>query len=77
MKRLLGIALAVATLGGAGLSSEAKASEASPKAVVAANESPQWQRDRRRVYNRRRMRSVTRARASCATDGAYIGRLIS
>jgi hypothetical protein len=73
MKRLLGIALAVATLGGAGLSSEAKASEASPKAVVAANESPQWQRDRRRVYNRRRMRSVN-ARSRIARYGRRLYR---
>ena len=60
MKRLLGLALAVASIGVVGFGSEAKA-ENSTNSVVAAT-SAQWQRDRygRRTYNRRR--TVTRTR---------------
>ena len=63
MKRLLGLALAFASIGVVGFPSEANAKESSPNTVaVAANASPQWYRDRygRRVYNRRR--TVTRSR---------------
>jgi hypothetical protein len=63
MKKLLGVVLALASMGVVGIASEAKANEASVKAVtIAANASPQWERDRRgRRYNNRR-RSVTRTR---------------
>jgi hypothetical protein len=57
MKRLLTIALAVASIGMVELASEAKASEVSTSnTTMAANASAQWQRDRygRRTYNRRR-----------------------
>ena len=61
MKRLLGLALAVASIGVVGLGSEAKAVENSINGVVVTSNA-QWQRDRygRRIYNRRR--SVTRTR---------------
>lgn len=61
MKRLLGLALAVASIGVVGLGSDAKAVENSTNSVVVAS-SAQWQRDRygRRIYNRRR--TVTRTR---------------
>ena len=61
MKRLLGLALAVASIGVVGLGSEAKAVENSTNIAVVAS-SAQWQRDRygRRSYNRRR--TVTRTR---------------
>ena len=62
MKKILGIALAVATLG-IGVSAEAKASDVSQQnSTVAASTAAQWQRDRygRRYENRRR--SVTRSR---------------
>ena len=61
MKRLLGLALAVASMGVVGLGYEAKAIGNSSNSVVVAS-SAQWQRDRygRRIYNRRR--SVTRTR---------------
>jgi hypothetical protein len=67
MKRLMGLTLALASLGVFGIASEAKAAELSQNsATVAANSSPQvqWQRDRygRRVYNRGRGYSVTRSR---------------
>jgi len=67
MKRLLGLTLALASLGVFGIASEASAAELSQNsATVAANSSPQWQwqRDRygRRVYNRNRVRTVTRSR---------------
>ena len=65
MKKILGIALAVATLG-FGVSAEAKASDVSQQnSTVAASPAPQWQRDRYgRRYDRRynRSRSVTRSR---------------
>ena len=62
MKKILGIALAIATLG-IGVSAEAKASDVSQQnSTVAASTAAQWQRDRygRRYENRRR--SVTRSR---------------
>lgn len=66
MKKILGIALAVASLG-FGVSAEAKASDVSQQNIaVAASPAPQWQRDRNgRRYDRRyenRRRSVTRSR---------------
>ena len=70
MKKLLGIALAVATLG-IGVSTEAKASDVSQQnSTVAASSAAQWQRDRYgrrydRRYDRRyenRRRTVTRSR---------------
>src|SRR5688500_18698830 len=63
MKKLLGLVLAFASIGVIGVASEAKANEVSVNAVtLAANASPQWQRDRRgRRYNNRR-RSVRRTR---------------
>jgi len=45
MKRLLGLALAVASIGVVGLGSDAKAVENSTNSVVVAS-SAQWQRDR-------------------------------
>ena len=72
MKRALGIALTLASLGFAGFISPAKATELSQSNMtLAANASPQMaqlERDRyrdrygRRVWNRRRMRAVTRSR---------------
>ncbi len=70
MKRILGIALVLASMGLADFS-VARANNESSQALsqmgvtVAANAAPQWQRDRygRRVYNnRRRVRTVTRYR---------------
>lgn len=69
MKKLLGIALTIASLG-IGVSAEAKASDVSQQnSTVAASSAPQWQRDRdgrryRRYENRRynRSRSVTQSR---------------
>jgi hypothetical protein len=67
MKKILGIALAVASLG-FGVSAEAKASDVSQQnsTVAASTAVPQWQRDRNgRRYDRRyenRRRSVTRSR---------------
>ena len=62
MKRLLVAALAFVSIGLFGLTSETYANEVSSNSVmVAANESPQWQRDRYgRRYNRRR--TVRRSR---------------
>jgi hypothetical protein len=66
MRRLLGITLALASLGFGGLSSEAKATElsANSASVLAANASPQWERDRwgRRVNRRRVVRTRTQSR---------------
>lgn len=65
MKRLLGLALTLASIGSGGgivgLGSEARANEISTNSEVAAS-SAQWQRDRygRRVYNRRRLVRRTR-----------------
>lgn len=64
MKKVLGIALAIATLG-IGVSAEAKASDVSQQnSTVAASSAPQWQRDRygRRYERNNRGRSVTRSR---------------
>jgi hypothetical protein len=67
MKKVLGLALAIATLG-IGVSAEAKATDVSQQnSTVAASSAPQWQRDRYgRRYDRRRyenrQRSVTRSR---------------
>ena len=62
MRKLLGLVLAFASIGGIGLASEANANEVSLNAAtVAANASPQWERNRRGRYNNRR-RSVTRTR---------------
>ena len=63
MKKLLGLVIAFASLGVVGVASEARANEASLNAVtLAANASPQWERDRRgRRYNNRQ-RSVRRTR---------------
>lgn len=63
MKRLLGLALAFASIGVVGIASEAKANELSANSIaVAANANAQWQRDRygRRIYNRRRTVRRTR-----------------
>jgi len=65
MKRMLGFVLALASLGFTGFASEANATELSRSNVaLAAGASPQWQIDRygRRVYIRRRVRTVTRSR---------------
>jgi hypothetical protein len=73
MKRVLGIALALASLGFTGFTSEAKATEISRSNVtLEANANPQlaqWERDRygrrvynRRFYNRRRVRVVRQSR---------------
>ena len=61
MKRLLGLVLAVVSIGVVGLGSEANAVENSNNSVLTASDA-QWQRDRygRRIYNRRR--TVTRTR---------------
>ena len=61
MRKLLGLALALASIGVVGFESEAKANEVSNNSVVVASNA-QWQRDRygRRTYNRRR--SVRRTR---------------
>ena len=69
MKKVLGIALAIATLG-IGVSAEAKASDVSQQnSTVAASTAAQWQRDRYgrrndRRYDRRynRQRTVTQSR---------------
>jgi hypothetical protein len=63
MKRLLGITLAMLSLGFVA-SLEAKASELSPaNSTVALNAAPQWQRDRTgRRHNSRRPRVITRSR---------------
>jgi hypothetical protein len=62
MKRILGIAVALLTLGFA-VPAEAKAVENSQEnATVSASSAPQWQRDQYRRYDRRRARTVTRSR---------------
>ena len=55
MRKLLGLALALASIGVVGLESEVKANEVSSNSVVVGSNA-QWQRDRygRRIYNRRR-----------------------
>jgi hypothetical protein len=65
MKKLLGIALTLASLGITGMASEAKSTElASTNVTVEANAAPEWQRDRRPNYNnnRRRARTVRQTR---------------
>jgi hypothetical protein len=78
MKRLLGLTLALASLGVFGMATEAKASELSRdrNVIVTANASPQqwgWQRDRygRRIYDRR---SYRRAQAYTRTRVVRYGR---
>jgi len=64
MKRVLGIAFALLTLGFV-VPAEAKTTANTNEiATVAANATPQWQRNRRwdRRYERRRARTVTRSR---------------
>jgi hypothetical protein len=64
MKRVLGIAFALLTLGFV-VPTEAKTTANSNEiATVAANAAPQWQRNRRweRRYERRGARTVTRSR---------------
>lgn len=64
MKRVLGIALALTTLGFV-IPAEAKTTANNNEiATVAANAAPQWRRDRRenRRWNRRGTRAVTRSR---------------
>jgi len=64
MKRVLGIAFALLTLGFV-VPTEAKTTANSNEiATVAANAAPQWQRNRRweRRYERRNARTVTRSR---------------
>jgi hypothetical protein len=63
MKKLLGITLALASLGITGVASETKAAELTKANVtVEANAAPQWQRDRGRRVNNRRTRSVRQTR---------------
>jgi len=63
MKKLLGLVIAFASIGVVGVASEAKANEASLNAVtIAANASPQWERDRRGRRANNRQRSVRRTR---------------
>ena len=65
MKKLLGITLALASLGITGVASEKKAAELSNTSLtMQASAAPQWQRDRwgRRVYNNRRARTVRQTR---------------
>lgn len=61
MKKLLGLALAFASIGVVGIESDVHANEISTNNVVVAS-SAQWQRDRygRRIYNRRRTVRRTR-----------------
>jgi hypothetical protein len=65
MKKVLGIALALASLGVFGMASEAKAA-ASENSAITTSASPQWQwqRDRygQRGYNRRRARTFRQSR---------------
>jgi len=65
MKRLLGIALALSTLGFVP-AAQAKAADVQQNSTITASSAPQWQRDRNgRRYDRRynnRRRSVTRSR---------------
>jgi predicted GNAT superfamily acetyltransferase len=64
MKRFLGLALALLSIGTVGLAAELKANEASTNSLATtASANGQWQRDRygRRIYNNRR-RVVRRTR---------------
>ena len=64
MKRLLGIALILGSIGFAVPASAKAADVSQPNSTVAANPTPQWQRDRygRRYERNNRRRSVTRTR---------------
>jgi len=65
MKKLLGLTLALASLGITGVASETKAAELSKTNVtVEASAAPQWQRDRwgSRIYNNRRARTIRQTR---------------
>jgi hypothetical protein len=62
MKRLLGMVLALASMGFV-VSAEAKSTNTTNEVTVAANAAPQWQRNRNyRRYENNRRRSVTRSR---------------
>ena len=65
MKRVLGIALALSTLGFVP-AAQAKVADVQQNSTITASSAPQWQRDRNgRRYDRRynnRRRSVTRSR---------------
>jgi hypothetical protein len=62
MKKILGITFALLTLGFA-VPPEAKAAGNSHEnATISASAAPQWQRNRNRRYDRRRVRTVTRSR---------------
>ena len=63
-KKLLGIALSLASVGVVGMASEAKAAPSISSTTIEANAGPQWQRDRygRNIYNRRRTRTVRQTR---------------
>ena len=65
-KKLLGIALSLASLGVVGMASEAKAAPSTSSTTIEASANPQWQwqRDRygRSTYNRRRTRTVRQSR---------------
>jgi len=63
MKKIMGFALVLVSLGTGGFASDAKGSELGSNSVtLAANASPQWQRGRDRRYNRTRVRAITRQR---------------
>jgi hypothetical protein len=62
MKRVLGMILALASMGFV-VSAEAKTANTANEITVSANSAPQWQRNRYRNYRRYdRRRSVTRSR---------------
>jgi hypothetical protein len=61
MKRLLGITLALASLGTSAIAAESKSTQSNHQTTtIEANAAPQWQRDRN--YRNRRPQSVTRTR---------------
>src|SRR5919106_221940 len=63
MKRILGITLALLSMGFVVPAGAAELSNHNSSVTVAANAAPQWQRNRnRRWENRNRRRSVTRTR---------------
>ncbi|HEY6805715.1 MAG TPA: hypothetical protein VI306_19205 [Pyrinomonadaceae bacterium] len=63
MKKLLGITLALASLGITGVASETKAVELTRSNVtMEANAAPQWQHDRGRRNDNRRARTVRQTR---------------
>ncbi len=65
-KKLLGIALSLASVGVVGMASEAKAAPSTSSTTIEVNANPQWQwqrdRDGRSIYNRRRTRTVRQSR---------------